>query len=103
MTTVPQFQKGKNDPLRRLFASRSHPLSPTLFTLVTLPGLHEPTYAAVLLGLILPQMFAQYKYLIPDPIANDVKYQAAAQPWLVGGLLTTGLAYGAHVNAAIPL
>jgi chlorophyll synthase len=63
-------------------------------------GLHENTYAAVLLGLILPQMFFQAKYLLPDPIANDVKYQAAAQPFLVFGLLTTALAYGHHTVAA---
>lgn len=43
------------------------------------------------------QIFFQAKYLIPDPIANDVKYQAAAQPFLVFGLLTTALAIG-HVN-----
>ncbi len=61
-------------------------------------GLHEYTYAAVLLGLILPQMFFQAKFFIPDPIANDVKYQAAAQPFLVFGLLTTGLCIG-HVNS----
>lgn len=42
-------------------------------------------------------MFFQAKYLIPDPIANDVKYQASAQPFLVFGLLTTALAIG-HVN-----
>lgn len=60
----------------------------------------EETYALVLLGLILPQMFFQYKFLIPDPIANDVKYQASAQPFLVFGLLTTGLAWGHHTTAA---
>mmetsp|Transcript_4417 Transcript_4417/g.7311 ORF Transcript_4417/g.7311 Transcript_4417/m.7311 type:complete len:378 (-) Transcript_4417:481-1614(-) len=58
-------------------------------------GLHLDTYAAVLLALILPQMFFQYKYFLPDPIANDVKYQATSQPFLVFGLLTTGLAVGA--------
>ena len=42
-------------------------------------------------------MFFQAKFLIPDPVANDVKYQAAAQPFLVFGLLTTALAVG-HVN-----
>lgn len=46
------------------------------------------------------QMFFQYKYLIPDPIANDVKYQASAQPFLVFGLLTTALAIG-HVNQMV--
>lgn len=46
-----------------------------------------------------PQIYAQYKYFLPDPVANDVKYQASAQPFLVFGLLTTGLAVGAHNNA----
>jgi chlorophyll synthase len=44
----------------------------------------------------------QLKYFLPDPIANDVKYQASAQPFLVFGLLTTGLAVGA-ANAAAGL
>jgi chlorophyll synthase len=60
-------------------------------------GLGETTYAAVLLGLIIPQMVLQAKYLIPDPIANDVKYQASAQPFLVFGLLTAALCIG-HSN-----
>ena len=50
-----------------------------------------------LLGL---QVFFQIKYFIPDPIQNDVKYQASAQPFLVFGLLTTGLAIGHH-NAVL--
>ena len=61
-------------------------------------GLHQYTYAAVLLGLILPQMYFQYSLFIPDPVANDVKYQASAQPFLVFGLLTTALAIG-HANS----
>ena len=48
-------------------------------------------------------MFAQVKYFIPDPIANDVAYQARAQPFLVFGLLTTGLAIGHHNAAAMGL
>jgi chlorophyll synthase len=60
-------------------------------------GLGETTYAAVLLALILPQMALQAKYIIPDPVANDVKYQASAQPFLVFGLLCTALCVG-HVN-----
>jgi len=51
-------------------------------------------YAGALLALILPQIFFQFKYLIPDPIQNDVKYQASAQPFLVFGILTTALAIG---------
>ncbi|KAI3434883.1 hypothetical protein D9Q98_002937 [Chlorella vulgaris] len=64
-------------------------------------GLEEPIYGAVLLGLIVPQIIAQYKFFLPDPVANDVKYQASAQPFLVFGLLTAGLAVGAHNNAAV--
>eukprot|EP00955_Chlamydomonas_euryale_P038303 351062-Chlamydomonas_euryale.AAC.5 len=45
---------------------------------------------------------SQYKYFIPDPIANDVKYQASAQPFLVFGLLTTALAIG-NINSQVPL
>ena len=56
----------------------------------------ETTYALVLLGLIAPQMFFQYKFFLPDPVANDVKYQAAAQPFLVFGILCTALAVGNH-------
>ena len=47
------------------------------------------------------QIYFQYKYFIPDPIKNDVQYQARAQPFLVFGLLTTGLAIG-QSNALLP-
>lgn len=40
------------------------------------------------------QIFFQFKFFLPDPIKNDVKYQASAQPFLVFGLLTTALAVG---------
>jgi chlorophyll/bacteriochlorophyll a synthase len=40
------------------------------------------------------QIFFQVKYFLPDPIKNDVKYQASAQPFLVFGLLTAALAVG---------
>ena len=55
----------------------------------------ETWYAAVLAGLVLPQMFSQISFL-QDPVNNDVKYQAAAQPFLVFGSLTTALAVGHH-------
>jgi len=55
----------------------------------------ESLYAAILFGLVLPQMFSQISFL-QDPVANDVKYQAAAQPFLVFGILTTALAVGHH-------
>lgn len=56
----------------------------------------EPAYAAGLLALILPQVFFQATLLLPDPVANDVKYQASAQPFLVFGILLTGLCVGHH-------
>ncbi|CAM9151685.1 unnamed protein product, partial [Discosporangium mesarthrocarpum] len=56
----------------------------------------ETTYAAILTAFVLPQVFAQVKYFIPDPVENDVKYQATAQPFLVFGILTTALAVGHH-------
>jgi len=63
-----------------------------------LASIGETSYALTLCAFIAPQMYAQYKFLIPDPIANDVKYQAAAQPFLVFGLLCTGLAWGHHTT-----
>ena len=47
------------------------------------------------------QIFFQAKYFLPDPIKNDVKYQASAQPFLVFGLLTTGLAVGHHTQSLL--
>ena len=58
----------------------------------------ETTFATVLFLLVLPQMFSQISFL-QDPVANDVKYQAAAQPFLVFGILTTALAVGHHTFA----
>jgi len=55
----------------------------------------EPFYALILFGLVLPQMFAQITF-VQDPVANDVKYQAAAQPFLVLGILCTAVAIGHH-------
>ena len=51
-------------------------------------------YAAALAALILPQMYFQNKFFLPDPVENDVKYQASAQPFLVIGILVTALAVG---------
>ena len=56
----------------------------------------ETTYGLVLLGLIAPQVYFQTQLFLPDPVANDVKYQAAAQPFLVFGILATALAIGNH-------
>lgn len=57
---------------------------------------HEAPYAAGIVGLVLPQIFLQFKYFLKDPVENDVKYQAAAQPFLVIGILVAGLAVGHH-------
>ena len=32
-------------------------------------------YSNVLFALIFPQIFFQFKFFLPDPIKNDVKYQ----------------------------
>ena len=70
-----------------------------LFVAFYLRAIGEETYSNVLLCLIFPQIFFQFKFFLPDPMKNDVKYQASAQPFLVFGLLTTGLAWGHHINA----
>ena len=67
-----------------------------LLVAAILTGIGERTYAAALLGLILPQVYLQWKFFLPDPMKNDVKYQAAAQPFLVLGILVTALAVGHH-------
>lgn len=61
-----------------------------------LAAIGETTYAGILLALILPQVYFQATLLLPDPIENDVKYQASAQPFLVFGILATALAVGHH-------
>lgn len=56
--------------------------------------LHENLYAAILLLLIIPQITFQDMYFLRNPLENDVKYQASAQPFLVIGMLVAGLAIG---------
>jgi len=56
----------------------------------------ETTYAAILLALILPQTYFQATLLLPDPVANDVKYQGSSQPFLVFGILATAICVGHH-------
>ncbi len=56
--------------------------------------LHENLYAAILVLLIIPQIIFQDMYFLRDPLKNDVKYQASAQPFLVLGMLVAGLAIG---------
>ena len=56
----------------------------------------ESAYAAGLLALIIPQIYFQATLLLPDPVANDVKYQGSSQPFLVFGILLTGICVGHH-------
>jgi chlorophyll/bacteriochlorophyll a synthase len=56
--------------------------------------LHENLYASILVLLIIPQLVFQDMYFLRDPLKNDVKYQASAQPFLVLGMLVAGLAIG---------
>src|SRR5579883_1722384 len=57
-------------------------------------SIHENLSAAILLLLIIPQITFQDMYFLRDPLNNDVKYQASAQPFLVLGMLVVGLALG---------
>jgi chlorophyll synthase len=57
-------------------------------------SIHQNLYAAILLLLIIPQITFQDMYFLRDPLNNDVKYQASAQPFLVLGMLVAGLALG---------
>ncbi len=59
-----------------------------------LVAIHENLYGAIVLLLVIPQITFQDMYFLRDPLKNDVKYQASAQPFLVLGMLFTGLALG---------
>ncbi|MDJ0689408.1 MAG: chlorophyll synthase ChlG [Xenococcaceae cyanobacterium MO_188.B32] len=56
--------------------------------------IHENLYALILVLLVIPQIIFQNVYFLRDPLKNDVKYQASAQPFLVLGMLVAGLALG---------
>lgn len=56
--------------------------------------IHENLYATILILLVIPQIIFQDMYFLRDPLKNDVKYQASAQPFLVLGMLVAGLALG---------
>ena len=59
-----------------------------------LVSIHQNLSATILMLLVIPQITFQDMYFLRDPINNDVKYQASAQPFLVLGMLVTGLALG---------
>jgi chlorophyll synthase len=56
--------------------------------------IHQNLYAVLLVLLIIPQITFQDMYFLRNPLENDVKYQASAQPFLVLGMLVTALALG---------
>jgi chlorophyll synthase len=56
--------------------------------------IQEKLYATIVLLLIIPQITFQDMYFLRNPLENDVKYQASAQPFLVIGMLITGIALG---------
>lgn len=57
-------------------------------------SIHQNLYAAILILFVIPQITFQDMYFLRNPIENDVKYQASAQPFLVLGMLVAGLALG---------
>jgi len=59
-----------------------------------LMSIQENVYATILILLVIPQITFQDMYFLRSPLENDVKYQASAQPFLVLGMLVTGLALG---------
>ena len=59
-----------------------------------LVNIHQNLSAVLLVLLIVPQITFQDMYFLRDPLKNDVKYQASAQPFLVLGMLVTALALG---------
>ncbi len=63
---------------------------------IYLVSLGEHLYASLLLLLVIPQITFQDMYFLRDPLGNDVKYQASAQPFLVLGMLVAALALGRH-------
>ena len=59
-----------------------------------LVSIHENLYATIVFLLVIPQIVFQDMYFLRNPLENDVKYQASAQPFLVFGMLFTGIALG---------
>ncbi|BAD80199.1 chlorophyll a synthase [Synechococcus elongatus PCC 6301] len=66
-----------------------------------LVAIGQNLYAAILVLLIIPQITFQDMYFLRDPLGNDVKYQASAQPFLVLGMLVTALAIGHSTVATV--
>jgi chlorophyll/bacteriochlorophyll a synthase len=62
-----------------------------------LMSIGQHLYGAIVMLLVVPQITFQDMYFLRDPLKNDVKYQASAQPFLVLGMLMAGLALGSGV------
>ncbi|MEY3870518.1 MAG: chlorophyll synthase ChlG [Microcoleaceae cyanobacterium] len=56
--------------------------------------IHQNLYATILLLFVIPQITFQDMYFLRNPLENDVKYQASAQPFLVLGMLVAAIALG---------
>jgi chlorophyll/bacteriochlorophyll a synthase len=82
----------------RQFGLKSLPVMFGVQNAAYLIGIHENLYATILLLFIIPQITFQDMYFLRDPLKNDVKYQASAQPFLVLGMLVAGLALGHHAG-----
>ncbi len=59
-----------------------------------LVSLGQNLLASIVALLVIPQITFQDMYFLRDPLNNDVKYQASAQPFLVLGMLVAGIAMG---------
>ncbi len=57
-------------------------------------SIQQNLYATIVLLFVIPQITFQDMYFLRNPLENDVKYQASAQPFLVLGMLVVGLALG---------
>ena len=61
---------------------------------IVLISIGQHMASVILILLIIPQITFQDIWLLRDPLAFDVKYQASAQPFLILGMLVTAIAIG---------
>jgi chlorophyll/bacteriochlorophyll a synthase len=64
------------------------------YQVILLAALEYYLYVAIVLLLVVSQITFQDTYFLRDPLKNDIKYQASAQPFLVLGMLMARLALG---------
>ena len=65
-----------------------------LMMVIVLISIGQHLASVILILLIIPQMTFQDIWLLRDPLAFDVKYQATAQPFLILGMLVSAIAIG---------